>query len=99
MFVQRPPFAWTTVPSERPEAVGFPVPDRPERSAHPAMTAMRATTSPDPSSSHRRVELDPTEPRLVVPGRPATPALRDPVAVAWLLLRLLDIVMVSFEGP
>ena len=27
----------------------------------------------------------------------ATPALRDPVAVAWLLWRLLDIVMVSFE--
>jgi hypothetical protein len=43
------------------------------------------------------VELDPAEPRLVVPGRPAKPAVRGPVAVAWLLLRLLDIVMVSFE--
>src|SRR5665811_355874 len=68
MFVQRPPFAWTTVPSERPEA-GVPVPGWLERRAHPAMTAMSATASPDPSSTHRRVDADPAGRPPAVPGR------------------------------
>src|SRR5450759_947880 len=96
MFVQRPPFAWTTVPSERPEA-GVPVPGWLERRAHPAMTAMSATTSPDPSSTNRCVDADPAGRPPAVPGRAAETAFRGVFAVARLLLRLLNIVMVSFD--
>src|SRR5487761_2043465 len=87
MFVQWPPFAWTTVPP------GPPVRGWPERRAHPPMTAMSATASPDPSRAHLRGDADPAVRRPVVPGRPAAPALRDVFIVGWLLLRLLDIAM------
>src|SRR5450759_2701683 len=95
MFVQWPPFAWTTVPVGPPDAVEPPVPAWPERRAHPPMTAMSATTSPDPSSTHRRGDPDAAVPRPVVPGRPAEPAFRDGFTLGWLLLRLLDIAIVS----
>src|SRR5450759_1153604 len=98
MFVQWPPFAWTAVPCGPPDVAAPPVPGCPERMAQPATTAMSATASADPSSTHGRVVPDPAELRFAVPDRPVEPPARGAIAVAWRRLRLLAIVMISLEG-
>src|ERR1700690_590910 len=91
MLVQRPPRAWTTVPSEPPATAAPLEPVLPERKAHPATTAISATASPDPSRSQRG-PLRGAAAFLVLPaGRPAEPVVRDVFALAWLPLFLLDI--------